>query len=67
MVASTIFAVMSVAIMSIYIQTTATGQKLRITRYLSETAREITERVSDDVRAYGVTGATISGTNTNLW
>lgn len=46
----TIFAVMSIAVVSIYIQTTNLAQKLRMTRHLSETAREITERIADDVR-----------------
>jgi len=46
----TIFGMMSLAITSIYIQTTYLGQKMRQTRHLSETAREITERIADDVR-----------------
>lgn len=50
----TIFAVMSMAVISIYIQTTAVWQKLRMTRHLSESAREITERIADDVRTGGI-------------
>jgi prepilin-type N-terminal cleavage/methylation domain-containing protein len=50
MISMTIFAVMSIAILSIYIQTTNLSQKIRATRHLSETAREITERISDDVK-----------------
>jgi prepilin-type N-terminal cleavage/methylation domain-containing protein len=56
----TIFAVMSTAIISIYIQTTALSYKLKAARYLSETSREITERISEDVREYGMTGSTIA-------
>jgi len=50
----TIFSVMSIAITSLYIQTTYIGQKMRNTRFLSETAREITERIADDVREKGI-------------
>ena len=53
-VAMTIFAFMSVTITTIYIQTTYIGEKMRHTRYLSETAREITERIADDVRSLGI-------------
>ena len=60
MISMTIFAVMSVAIMSIYIQTTNLSQKMRMSRYLSETAREITERIADDVRENGMTGMTVA-------
>ena len=49
-ITTTIFAVMSIAVMSIYLQTTNLAQKLRMTRHLSETAREITEKIADDVR-----------------
>ncbi|MFZ2256462.1 MAG: prepilin-type N-terminal cleavage/methylation domain-containing protein [Patescibacteria group bacterium] len=54
MIAMAIFAVMSVMIMSIYINTTNTSRKLNATRQLSETAREITERISQDVREKGI-------------
>lgn len=54
MIALTIFGVMSVATLSVYIQTTNIGQKMRLTRHLSETAREITERISDDVKTKGI-------------
>lgn len=54
MISMTIFAVMSVAIMSVYIQTTNLGQKMRAMRHLSETAREITERIAEDVREKGI-------------
>lgn len=49
-----IFAVMSVIIMSVYIQTTNTARKMNATRELSETAREITERIAQDVRSKGI-------------
>jgi prepilin-type N-terminal cleavage/methylation domain-containing protein len=48
--ATTIFAVMSIAVISIYLQTTALSSRLKATRYLSETAREITERIDEDVK-----------------
>lgn len=53
-IAITMFALLSVTISSIYIQTTYLWQKLKHTRHLSETAREITERIADDVREKGI-------------
>lgn len=53
-IAMTIFALMVVTMMTIYIQTTYIGEKMRHTRYLSESAREITERIADDVRSFGI-------------
>lgn len=64
-IAITIFALLSVTISSIYIQTTYVGQKLRHTRHLAETAREITERIADDVREKGLTWITLSPTEEN--
>jgi prepilin-type N-terminal cleavage/methylation domain-containing protein len=55
MISMSIFAVMSVIIMSVYIQTTNTARKMNATRELSETAREITERIAQDVRDKGIT------------
>lgn len=52
--ATTIFAVMSIAVMSIYIQTTNLSNRLKATRYLSETSREITERIAEDVKGKGI-------------
>ncbi len=63
----TIFAVMSIAVVSIYIQTTNLAQKLRMTRHLSETAREITERIADDVREKWMTGVIISASTNPYW
>ncbi len=53
-IAVTIFSFMSIAMISTYIQTTNTSTKLRMTRLLSESAREITERIADDVRTQGI-------------
>lgn len=53
-IAMAIFSVMSLAIISTYIQTTNIGQKMRLTRELSESAREITEKIADDVRKNGI-------------
>ena len=52
--ATTIFAVMSIAVISIYIQTTNLSNRLKATRYLSETSREITERIAEDVKGKGI-------------
>jgi prepilin-type N-terminal cleavage/methylation domain-containing protein len=49
-IAMTIFAVMSTAIISLYLQTTAMSYRLKASRYLSESAREITESIASDVR-----------------
>jgi prepilin-type N-terminal cleavage/methylation domain-containing protein len=65
--ATTIFAIMSVIILSIYIQTTALSSRLKATRYLSETSREITEMIAEDVRTLGLTGATISASPHIYW
>jgi prepilin-type N-terminal cleavage/methylation domain-containing protein len=61
MISMSIFAVMSVIIMSVYIQTTNTARKLNATRELSETAREITERIAQDVRDKGIAGGWTTG------
>lgn len=55
----TIFAIMTTAIISIYIQTTALSYRLKASRYLSETAREVTEKITLDVRESGMTGSTL--------
>ena len=52
---TTILAVMATIVMSIYIQTTNLSSRLKATRYLSETARDITERIAEDVRERGMT------------
>ena len=62
-----IFSVMSMAILSTYIQTTNIWQKMRLTRELSESAREITERIADDVRKKGLTGSIISSSLHPYW
>ncbi len=54
MLAMTIFVIMSVMVMGIYINTTSTSRKLNATRELAETAREITERLSQDIRDNGI-------------
>ena len=67
MISMTIFAVMSVAIMSVYIQTTNLGQKMRAMRHLSETAREITERIAEDVREKGIASGSVFDPSYPLW
>jgi prepilin-type N-terminal cleavage/methylation domain-containing protein len=66
-IAVTIFAVMSTAIISTYLQTTIMSQRLKATRYLAESAREITETIALDARTFGITGATISGFSYPYW
>jgi uncharacterized protein (TIGR02599 family) len=69
MISMSIFAVMSVIIMSVYIQTTNTARKMNATRELSETAREITERIAQDVRDKGIADGWTTGFDNNyqLW
>jgi prepilin-type N-terminal cleavage/methylation domain-containing protein len=66
MIAMAIFAVMSVMIMSVYINTTNTSRKLNATRHLTETAREITERLAQDVREKGISDSILDST-TDMW
>lgn len=54
MIAMTIFGVMSVMVLSVYFNITNTSRKLNATRQLSETAREITERITQDIREKGI-------------
>lgn len=66
-IAMAIFAVMSVVVMSVYINTTNTARKLSAVRQLTETAREITERISQDVREKGIADTTVYDPNYDLW
>ncbi len=66
-IAMTIFAVMSITIMTIYIQTTYIAEKMRNTRFLGESAREITERIADDVRSLGISGTTLPDATTYIY
>ncbi len=54
MIAMTIMGVMSVMVLSVYFSVTNTSRKLSATRHLSETAREITERIAQDIRENGI-------------
>jgi prepilin-type N-terminal cleavage/methylation domain-containing protein len=56
MIAMTIFGMMSIMVMTIYFSTTDTTRRLNAQRELAESAREITERISADVREKGMTG-----------
>lgn len=53
-IAMAIFSVMSVVVMSVYINTTNTARKLSAVRQLTETAREITERITQDIHEKGI-------------
>lgn len=57
MIAMTIFGMMSVMVMTIYFSTTATTRKLDAQRQLAESAREIMERISEDVRVWWFSGS----------
>ncbi len=59
MIAMTIFAMMSVMVMTIYFSTTSTTRKLNAERELAESAREIVERISEDVRERGFSGSAL--------
>lgn len=66
MIAMVIFTVMSVMIMTVYLNTTFTSRKLNATRQLSEVAREITERLSQDVREKWIWMSSFDPT-TEMW
>ena len=53
-IAMTIFGIMSTMIVSVYFNATYSARKLGMTRELSEAAREITERIAEDVRNRGI-------------
>jgi type II secretory pathway component PulJ len=59
MIAMTIFGMMSVMVMTIYFSTTNITRKLNAQRELAETAREIVERISEDVRERGFSGTAL--------
>lgn len=67
MLAMTIFAVMSVMILTVYFNVTDASRKLNATRQLSETAREITERIAQDVREKGINLATSKFEDGVVW
>jgi type II secretory pathway pseudopilin PulG len=50
----TIFGILSVMILDVYFSATNTSRRLNATRQLSETAREMLDRISDDVRNSGI-------------
>lgn len=56
MIAMTIFGMMSIMVMTIYFSTTDTTRRLNAQRELAETAREITERLSSDIKEFGFSG-----------
>ncbi len=48
---------MSIMVMTIYLSTTQTTRRLDAQRLLAESAREITERLTEDIRQYGFSGS----------
>ena len=67
MIAMTIFGMMSIMVMTIYFSTTDTSRKLNAQRELAETAREITERISEDIREKGMSGDIAFDANYDPW
>ena len=67
MIAMTIFGMMSVMVMTIYFSTTETSRRLNAQRELAGTAREIIERISEDVRDRGFSGDLAFDPNYALW
>ena len=67
MIAMTIFGMMSVMVMTIYFSTTSTTRRLNAQRELAETAREIVERISEDVRERGFSGTAIPFGKNEAW
>lgn len=49
-----IFGIMSIMIITVYFNATNASRKLSMTRQLTEAAREITERITEDVKARGI-------------
>lgn len=56
--AMAILGIMSTMTLLIYFNISETSRRLQISRELSETARQITEKISQDVRQYGVSVST---------
>ena len=67
MIAMTIFGMMSVMVMTIYFSTTSTTRKLNAQRELAESAREIVERISEDVRERGFSGTALPFGKNEAW
>ena len=61
MIAMTIFAVMSVIVMSVYLNMMTTSRRLSLERHMTETARQITEKIAEDVREYGISDGWTAG------
>lgn len=54
MLVTVIFAIMSIAIMQVYMHVTTLGQRLSASRLLADSAREMTERIASDIRNVGM-------------
>lgn len=67
LIAMTIFGMMSIMVISIYFFTTNTTRQLNAQRELAETAREIIERISEDIREKGMTGDLAFDISYDLW
>ena len=67
LIGMTIFGMMSVMVMTIYFSATETTRRLNAQRELAETAREITERLTEDIREKGMTGGLAFDPNYDLW
>ncbi|MBX9809110.1 type II secretion system GspH family protein [Candidatus Gracilibacteria bacterium] len=66
-IAMTIFGMMMAMVMTIYFSTTNTTRKLNAQREIAETAREIIERITEDIQEKGMTGDTMFDNGYNPW
>ena len=67
LIAMTIFGMMITMVMSIYFSTSDTTRKLNVQRELAETAREITERLTEDIQEKWMTGETMFDNSYDPW
>lgn len=70
MIAMTILGMMAIMAMTTYFQMSETSRRLQLSREISETAREITEQIAQDIKNYGLivsTGAFDPSTTHTPW
>lgn len=67
MIAMTIFAIMGTMTILIYFHVSETSRRMQISRELSETARQITERMASDVSGKGIGTGTLDVSGANNW
>ncbi len=67
LIAMTIFGMMSIMVISIYFFTSNTTRQLNAQKELAQSAREIIERISEDIREKGMTWDTAFDINYDHW